>query len=733
MRAPAAMSKRLASASRGATSQPEPAAAASLPSALPSWRALAAIAALAFLTYLMLAPKPIISDAMRAVTLNPVVQEKPLSAVFSSDFWGVPADAPYGTRSYRPLVTLSYALQARAFGNAPQVFHVTDMLLHAGTAVLVTLLAALLLSGSPWALAAGALFAVHPVATEAVASIVGRADVMAAAAMIGALILHLLAGRRAAPWAWEAGALALVGIGLFCKEYAVAFPFILAVVGLAFRATGRTTRADERRQPLVYGLALVLLACYLGVRYALMGALGGVPMLGDGDQPLFDQPLTVRLATALWLTVVSARFMVFPVAHDYFYGAGTIAIVQSFLEPRALLGMLLIGLLVAWAVRAVARRLDPVPALAVSLFLLPLAPSLNTVSVAGVLYAERFLYLPLAGFALGVGWLLARYATGPAGARAARIVMTGIVLVFLVLTMNRVGDWRSVEALARASLRWYPENSRAWYEVGLAHAQRAQELDAKGQAEAARAEHAAAAEAVRKSLAIENRPAQIWRTLALAEKRLGRYGESAKAYREAIRNAPAEIGILYAGLGEAELEDGQFEAALRSLAKARELMPQEPGVAALQARAMVRLAQKRLLEGQAAEALDLAQRGLESGALPAEGIWTAGEVFARAGRVESAAAAFRQAAAKDPNVLRSRFGAAMELDGAGKHEEAAAAFAALLAASPDHVPTLFNLGRSLVLLGRPAEAIPVLERGLALQDDDRARTLLAEAQRQAGR
>jgi tetratricopeptide (TPR) repeat protein len=311
--------------------------------------------------------------------------------------------------------------------------------------------------------------------------------------------------------------------------------------------------------------------------------------------------------------------------------------------------------------------------------------------------------------------------------------MTGIVLVFLVLTMNRIGDWRSVETLAQASLRWYPENSRALYEVGLAHAQRAQELEAKGQVDAARAEHAAAAEAIRKSLAIESRPAQHWRSLALAEKRLGNYGESVKAYREAIRNAPVEIGVLYAGLGEAELEDGQFEAALRTLAKARELMPQEPGVAALQARAQVRLAQKRLLEGQSEEAIDLAQRGLDSGALSAEGTWTAGEVFARAGRAESAAEAFRQAAARDPNVLRSRFSAAMQLDKEGKHEEAAAAFAALLAAGPDHVPTLFNLGRSLVLLGRPAEAIPLLERGLALQDDERARALLAEARRQAGR
>ena len=727
------MSKHRASTPRAGIREAESAALEPLFPRFPSWKALAAIAAIAFFAYVALPPKPIISDAMQAITLNPVVQERPLSEVLVKDFWGVEADASYATRSYRPLVSLSYALQARTFGNVAQVFHVTDMLIHAGTAVMVTLLVALLLPGSLWALAAGALFAVHAAATEAVVSIVGRADMMAAAAMIGALFLHLLACRSASPWACEAGALALIAAGMLSKEYGVAFPFILAVTDLALRASGRSSRCDERRQLIVLGLAMGVLAAYLALRYALMGAIGGVPMIGEGDQPLLNQPLSARLATALWLLVVAARFMVLPIAHDYFYGSGTLAIVDSFLDPRALAGMLLIVLLGAWSLHAATRRSDPVPAIASALFFLPLAPSLNTVSVAGVLFAERFLYLPVAGFVLGVAWLLTQFATSTAARRAGQIAVVGVALVFLVLTMHRVGDWSSIESLARSSLRWRPNNARAWYEIGLHHGRLADELAAKGAREEARKEDATAADAFRKSLSIEDRPPQHWRSLALSLKRLGQYEESAKAYRSAIEHAPFDIGILYAGLGESELEAGQFEAALRTLAKARELMPEEPGVAVLQARATVRLAQKRLLEGRVAEAIDLAQRGLDSGALPAEGIWTAGEVFARAGHVESAAAAFRQAAAKDQNVLRSRFSAAMQLDKEGKHEEAAAAFAALLAASPDHVPSLFNLGRNLMLMGRPAEAIPLLERGLAQQDDERARALLVEARRLAGR
>jgi len=75
-----------------------------------------------------------------AITRNKVVQEAPLSQVFTHDFWGVPGDADYGTRSYRPLVSLTYAMQARAFGNQPGYSTSSTSGLHAGAAVLLALL-----------------------------------------------------------------------------------------------------------------------------------------------------------------------------------------------------------------------------------------------------------------------------------------------------------------------------------------------------------------------------------------------------------------------------------------------------------------------------------------------------------------------------------------------------------------------------------------------------------------
>jgi len=67
---------------------------------------------------------------------------------------------------------------------------------------------------------AGVLFAVHPVHVEAVANVVGRAELLACAAFVAATLCYAKTG-------WQRGGcgaaptLALAGVGMLCKEQAV--------------------------------------------------------------------------------------------------------------------------------------------------------------------------------------------------------------------------------------------------------------------------------------------------------------------------------------------------------------------------------------------------------------------------------------------------------------------------------------------------------------------------------
>ncbi|MGH7480941.1 MAG: hypothetical protein ACRELV_02205, partial [Longimicrobiales bacterium] len=106
--------------------------------------------------------------------------------------------APYWPRDggdwglYRPLPIFGYAVQWALGSGTPVIFHATSMLLHGAVTVLVLVLLRSLVE-APAALAGALIFAVHPVATEAVANVVGQAELLAALGIVGACVLY---GRR---------------------------------------------------------------------------------------------------------------------------------------------------------------------------------------------------------------------------------------------------------------------------------------------------------------------------------------------------------------------------------------------------------------------------------------------------------------------------------------------------------------------------------------------------------
>src|SRR5512141_3254815 len=111
-----------------------------------------------------------------------------LVSIFTTSYFGSPRGQGTG---YRPILLVSYAIQWWLHGGAAFGFHVVNVALH----VIVTLLLARLLAqlGVPDAVGFGAalLFAVHPIHVEAITSLVGRGETLAAAFVLGVLLLAL--------------------------------------------------------------------------------------------------------------------------------------------------------------------------------------------------------------------------------------------------------------------------------------------------------------------------------------------------------------------------------------------------------------------------------------------------------------------------------------------------------------------------------------------------------------
>ncbi len=169
---------------------------------------------------------------------------------------------------YRPLLNLSVAFDYALWGTLPFGYHLTDLLLLLLTCGAVFAVGRRLL-GDPWAaLAACALFALHPLHFESLPVTARRGDALAGLFTLLALwSLPRGAGRRG----WAAAVCALLAAA--SKESgALAAPLLVL---LAF-AEGTGSAGARARAALRAGApALALLACFLAARIGVLGGMGG--------------------------------------------------------------------------------------------------------------------------------------------------------------------------------------------------------------------------------------------------------------------------------------------------------------------------------------------------------------------------------------------------------------------------------------------------------------------------
>jgi tetratricopeptide (TPR) repeat protein len=199
--------------------------------------------------------------------------------------WDLDAFSSSEARMYRPLLLATFALDHALGGGAALAFKLTDLALHAFAAVLVWSLARALRGGFAPALGAGLLFAVHPLAAEAVNYVSSRSDQLLAVGALLAMRLHVdaMRGGRRAPM------LVAVATGIACgaKETGVLIPGLLVVLEfLRARRRGVDLGGALRRLLPSIGVALG----YLLLRRLLFGVatvaaaprLAGVTDLASG-------------------------------------------------------------------------------------------------------------------------------------------------------------------------------------------------------------------------------------------------------------------------------------------------------------------------------------------------------------------------------------------------------------------------------------------------------------------
>jgi tetratricopeptide (TPR) repeat protein len=345
--------------------------------------------------------------------------------------------AVWALRQTRPLTYLTLWLNWMAGGQDPLGYHLLNLALHLGAVLLAYECFRRLLPGRA-ALAAAAIFAVHPLQAEAVDYVWGRAIVLAALLSLASLMAWL-DGKRWLAVAWFAAA-------LLAKEECAAFPLVLLLLGRAGqppKTPGESPAAGQKAWPhMGAGLplsAMILLALAAGARvaWATLATPGALAGFAAGVSPwkyfLAQGPVILRY---LRMFLVPYGFTVDPDIPIPAVWAG-------------LLAWAAVAALAIWAWRE-RERGWPLWLLA---GLLLLAPS-SSVFPAADLAADRRMYLPLIGFAAAAGLLLTRVRSAALAATvAAALAIAGFTRT--LVWMNDASLWR--EAVRRAPHKARPK------------------------------------------------------------------------------------------------------------------------------------------------------------------------------------------------------------------------------------------------------------------------------------
>ena len=378
------------------------------------------------------------------VLSNPLVRAGDVLGALGAPWWP-DASTFTGSGLHRPVSSAALALQWAIWGERPVLFHAVNLALHAG----VVLLLFVLLRGwaSTWAAAAGAaIFAVHPVHVEAVANVVGQAELLAAFFTLAGCLLYrrwLHADTVPARVALLLGVSAAYALALGSKEIAVGLPALLVLITLLER------QATTRALPALALLGGVLMAM-LAVRLQVVGSLRG-----DVAAPeLAGLTWTARIWTGLSTWPDYARLLLAPLALSADYGPA-VRFPAARVDALVVLGaaILLATVWAAWALRARA----PLAATGFAWFLVVLLPVSNLIVPAGLILAERTLYLPSVGLAIGFAalgsWMLT---TG----RSRLLLTIAVVLCasYALRTALRVPVWKDTGSVIASLESSHPES-----------------------------------------------------------------------------------------------------------------------------------------------------------------------------------------------------------------------------------------------------------------------------------
>lgn len=418
--------------------------------------------------------------------------------------------------TYRPVVTLSYFIDYTFWHLNPTGYHLTNMLLHAVNSTLFFIFTCALFRKRVTALTASLFFSVYPLFTEVVNAVGFREDLLAFLFLILAFICFVKAHQKKYTLHYTLSLLCFF-LSIFSKEMAITLPLLIIIYDVMFPGLSN----GNNKPPALSYLKVTFLRYYLGygvvaIFYLLVRFFflhnpteSHVPYPHDS---LFFNVLTMTHVLACYIKLL---FLPFHLNADYVVPLTTSLVKISFWISCLLL---IVTGIFSFRLRSRHKYIF----FFIVWFFVTLMPVMNIIPL-GNLMAERYLYIPGAGFCMIIACLVSgrQIMHGVRSDRYSPMTIPSMVLVFFLLignaclTFQRNGDWKDGLQLWSKTSITSPNSFRVHINLGNAY-------EKKGL-------NAAALEEYKKALSIDPNDADIYNNL-------GVYYNTMNLFDDAIRH-----------------------------------------------------------------------------------------------------------------------------------------------------------------------------------------------------
>jgi tetratricopeptide (TPR) repeat protein len=605
---------------------------------------------------------------------NPVVQK---GLTWEGFRWAL----TYGNIGHwHPLTWLSHMLDCQFYGLNPGGHHLTNLLLHTASAILLFLVLRRM-TGFLWRSAfVAAVFAIHPLRAESVAWVAERKDVLSAfffMLTLGAYVGYV----RRPPSMIRYGAVVLFfALGLLSKNMLVTMPFVLLLLDYwpLNRLSGLCPQVLFRR--VAEKIPLFVLTVGSCVATAL------VPEKLTADKLSFGLQLenaVVSYVTYLWQMIHPAGLAcLYPNPTNYL----------PFWQVAGAVGLLLAISGTAWAF----RRAHPCLVVGWLWYLGMMIPAIGIVQISGYAHADRYTYLPQIGLYLMLTWAAAELC---AGWRHRRVVLGGgstiILMVLIFCARVQTAYWRNSESLWTHTLACTSDNFAGHTNLGNALLQ-------KGSVDEAIA-HC--------QMALQIRPdsANAHYNLGIALLQKGSVDEAIVHFQKALQIKPDDAEA-YNNLGIALCQKRGVAEAITHFQKALQIKPDY-------AEAHYNLGNALLQMGNVDKAIVHYQKSLQIKSDSAEAHYNLGNALIKKGSVDEAITHFQKALQIKPDYAEAHNNLGIALLQKGNVAEAIICFQKSLQIKPNDAEVHNNLGSALCLKGRVDEAITHYQKSLQIKPD----------------